>query len=72
MGTATNGWLPSRDVSGEVLIKVISSEIDKRRSHWASCDGNYSAVHIDLLADIMDGFGVFYHRRLVPTRYNRV
>jgi hypothetical protein len=62
---------PGRNESGERLIGVFSPEIDKCRPKWASRNRDDPAPHLNLFADILNGFRVFYNDWLVRTRHNR-
>ena len=62
---------PGRDKPGERLIGVVSSEIDKCGTQRAGCYRDNPPAHLDLFADIFNGFRVFYHYRLARTRRNR-
>src|SRR6516162_6657358 len=57
--------------SGEPLIWVLSSEIDKCGPQWAGRHRDNPATHLDLFADILNGFRIFYHYWLARTRRNR-
>ena len=61
---------PRRNESSERLIGVLSSEIDKCGTQWAGCDTDNATSHLDLFTNVQDGFRVFYHYWLVPTRCN--
>jgi hypothetical protein len=62
---------PGCNESGEGLIGVFSSEIDKCGPQWAGRHKDNPAAHLDIFADMLKGFRVFYHYWLVRTRYNR-
>ncbi len=61
-----SGW----NESGKPLMGVFSSEIDKCGSQWASRHRDNPTSYLDFFADILNGFGVFYHYRLVCTRHS--
>jgi hypothetical protein len=61
---------PGCNESGERLIGVLSSEIDKCGPQWAGRHRDNTTPHLGFLADVLDGFGVFYHYRLVRVRHN--
>jgi hypothetical protein len=50
---------PGRNESRERLIGVVSSEIDKRGTQWASRHRDNPTSCLDLFADIPNGFRVF-------------
>jgi hypothetical protein len=56
--------------SGESLIRIFSSEIDKCGPKRTGCYRGNPALYLNFFADILHGFRVFYHYRLVRVRRN--
>jgi hypothetical protein len=62
---------PGCNESGELLVGIFSSEIDKCGPQRAGCYRHNPTDYLDLFTDIITGIRVFYQYQLVRTRHNR-
>src|SRR6516162_8388800 len=62
---------PGRNKSSERLSRVFSSKAYKCRTQWAGRHRDNQTSYLDFFADIPNGFGIFYHYRLVRMCRNR-
>jgi hypothetical protein len=54
----------------ERLVGVFSSEIDKGGTEWAGRDGDDETAHLDISANVSNGFGVFNYALLSRLYWN--
>jgi hypothetical protein len=62
---------PAANEPSKRLIGVFSSEINKSSPEWAGRDGDDQTAHLDVFANVLNGFRVLDHARVVRVCCNQ-